>query len=149
MRIEKIDHVHILVKDLEKAMKFFSNVMGTQFVGPIDKGDHRIAFDNAGLELLSPKTSEAPRHFQKVGIEAKEGLFSIGLKVPDIEEALAELEAKGIRCVWKAGYPSLKAAQLNPADAYGVWIELVEYDTVPPVALANLGKTSEIPFLKG
>lgn len=30
---------------------------------------------------------------------------------------------------------------MNPADTYGVWLESLEYDHVPPIALANLGKT--------
>ena len=81
-------------------------------------------------------------------MDTKEGLFSIGLKVPDLDEAVAELEAKGIKCAWKGEVPCLKAAQLK-IDAYNVWIELLEYDDVPPVALANLGKTSEIPLFKG
>lgn len=31
MRIEKIDHIHIYVKDLEKAITLFSDALGTQF----------------------------------------------------------------------------------------------------------------------
>ena len=147
MKIEKIDHVHLLVKDLEKAMKFFSDLMGTQFVGPIPYSDHRIAFDSAGrLELKSPLTAKTPKHME--GMDVKEGLFSIALKVPDLDEAVAELEAKGIKCFHKGEGPCLKGAQLK-IDAYNVWIELLEYDDVPAVALANLGKTSEIPLFKG
>ena len=33
MRIEKIDHVAINVKDLDKAAEFFSNLLGTTFTG--------------------------------------------------------------------------------------------------------------------
>ena len=29
-----------------------------------------------------------------------------------------------------------------------VWLELVEYDDVPSIALANLGKTTEIPYFE-
>ena len=146
MKIEKIDHIHILVKDLEKAMKFFSNLMGTEFVGPIVLSDHRIAFDNVGLELVAPSSPKTPEHMEKMG--AREGLFSIGLKVPDLDEAIAELEAKGIKYSWKGQLPCLKAAQIK-LDDYGVCIELVEYDNVPPVALACLNKTREVPFVKG
>jgi methylmalonyl-CoA/ethylmalonyl-CoA epimerase len=149
MKIEKIDHVHVLVKDLEKAMKFFSDIMGTQFIGPIEGQYNMVAFDNAGLELLSPKSPDSPFAKPMEKMEAGEGLFSIGLKVPDLDEALAELEAKGVKCTVKVERPDLKAAQLDPADAHGVVIELVEYDTVPSVALANMGKTSEIPIFKG
>jgi catechol 2,3-dioxygenase-like lactoylglutathione lyase family enzyme len=145
MKIEKIDHIHILVKDLEKAAKFFSDLMGTQFVGPIVLSDHSIAFDNAGLELVAPSSSETPEHMKRM--EAREGLFSIGFKVPDLDEAITELESKGIKYTWKGQIPGLKAAQIK-LDEYGVWIELVEYDNVPPVALACLDKTRDVPFFK-
>ena len=148
MKIEKIDHVHVFVADLEKAMRFFSSILGSQFVGPIDKGDHLIAFDNVGLELFSPKHSGVPDVIQKVGVDVKEGLYAIGFKVPNRDEAVRELADKGIRCLWKGDYPDIKTAQMNPADTYGVWIELLEYDNVPPVALANLSKTHEMPLLK-
>ena len=145
MKIEKIDHIHILVKDLEKAVRFFSNLMETEFVGPIVLSDHSIAFDNVGLELVAPSSSETPEHMEKM--ETEEGVFSIGFKVPDLDEAITELEAKGIKYTWKGQIPGLRAAQIKLAD-YGVWIELVEYDNVPPVALACLDKTREVPFFK-
>jgi len=124
--------------------------LGTQFAGPINFSDHSIAFDNTGLELLAPVATEIPKHMKEnmEQIPVREGLFSIGLKVPDLDEAIAELEAKGIKYAWKGQIPGLKAAQLK-LDDYGVWIELVEYDNVPPVALACLDKTREVPFSKG
>jgi hypothetical protein len=75
-------------------------------------------------------------------MEGGQGLFCIALKVPNLDEA------KGVRCTRRVEMPSLQVAQFNPMDAYGVWIELVEYDTVFPVTLANLGKTGEIPFFE-
>ena len=143
MKIERIDHVHILVKDLEKAMRFFTDIMGTKFVGPIVLSDHSIAFDNSGLELVAPSSIETPEHMEKM--EASEGMFSIGFKVSNLDEAVEELEAKGIKYAWKGQIPGLRAAQIK-LDAYNVWIELVEYDHVPPVALACLNKTQEVPF---
>ena len=149
MKIEKIDHAHIMVKDLEKAMRFFSDILGSQFVGPIDKGDHLIAFDNLGLELFSPKTDEMPRVMKAVAPETKEGLYAIGFKVPNRDEAVSELESKGIRCLWKGDYPTIKTAQINPADTYGVWIELLEYKNTPPIAMANLPDIQErVPFFE-
>ena len=87
-------------------------------------------------------------------MEGGEGLLSIGLKVLNLDEAVAELEAKGVRCTARAERPGNRSAQFNPADAHGVWIELVEYDTIRPLARAvltatgKLGKTGEVPFFK-
>ena len=73
-------------------MEFFSDLLGTQFVGPVAHSDHEIAFDNSGIEML--------------------------------------------------------AAQLDPHDTHGAWIELVEYDYIPPVALANMEKTDIASFFR-
>jgi catechol 2,3-dioxygenase-like lactoylglutathione lyase family enzyme len=161
MRVEKIDHVHILIKNenLEKAVRLFADLMGTIWVGPLDAGDVRTAFDNAGLEFLAPKASDNlfAKQIEKTG----EGIFSIAFKVPDLDEATTELEAKGVKCIlrWECGdcraaqfdlakAYGIRANQFNPADMFGTRIELVEYDTVAPVALANLKKVSEIPFFR-
>jgi catechol 2,3-dioxygenase-like lactoylglutathione lyase family enzyme len=149
MKIEKIDHAHIMVKDLEKAMRFFSDILGSQFVGPIDKSDHLIAFDNVGLELLAPKTDEMPRFMKAVAPETKEGLYAIGFKAPNRDEAVSELESKGIRCLWKGDYPTIKTAQMNPIDTYGVWIELLEYKNTPPIAMSHMADIHQkIPFFE-
>jgi catechol 2,3-dioxygenase-like lactoylglutathione lyase family enzyme len=146
VKIERIDHVHILVKDLYESARFFSDILGTQFVGPINHGDHEIAFDNAGIELLAATSSKIPEFMERLGMQ--EGVCAISLKVPDLEEALSELDGKGVKCAWKGGFPGLRCAQLDPKSTHGAWIELVEYDYVPPIALANLGKTDEVPFTK-
>jgi hypothetical protein len=135
-----------MVKNLEESMKFFSEILGTQFVGPINHEDHEIAFDNAGIELQAATSSNVPDFMKHAGMQ--EGVCAISLKVPNLEEALSELEGKGVKCAWKGGFPGLKAAQLDPKSTHGAWIELVEYDYVPPIALANLSKTDEVPFMR-
>ena len=150
MKVERIDHIHIAVKDLRKAAKFFADIMGTKWVGPIEPGEGDIitAFDSLGFELLqqtSPKGWIAD-FIQKRG----EGLFSVGLKVPNLDEAVAELEAKGVRIGWKgAANESLKVAMTHPKDTYGVMFELLEYEERAPISLANLNidKVMNIPSL--
>ena len=66
MKVEKIDHIHVIVKDMNKAINFFSEILGSKFVGPIDKGDHLIAFDSLGFELVFPKTDEPPKHLKEL-----------------------------------------------------------------------------------
>lgn len=84
MEVERIDHIHVAVKDLKKAAKSFSNIMGTKWVGPIEfeDGDFKTAFDSLGFELLQPTSSD---NFLAHFIEEKgEGIYSIGLKVPNL-----------------------------------------------------------------
>ena len=149
MKVERIDHIHIAIKNLEEAASFFSSILGTEFMGPIDHGNMRVAFNDIGLELICPSDPEHPFTRRMGKMPEGEGLFSIGLKVPNLEEALAELETKGIKCLRKnTSLSDLKTAQIDPADTHGVWIELVEYKTVPPVVLANMSKVKEIPTFR-
>jgi len=147
----KIDHIHILVKDLEGAMQKFSSILDTQFVGPIDHGYVRVAFCDAGIELIAPVTSgkelsDSP--FAKRLEEQGEGVWALAFKVPNRDEAVKDLESKGVKCIRKKEIVGLKAAQTDPKDLYGVWLELVEYDEVPPIVVANMSKTPEFPFYK-
>jgi methylmalonyl-CoA/ethylmalonyl-CoA epimerase len=150
MKVERIDHLHILVKDIEGAMSFFSEIMGTKFVGPLKYTQIDAAFDNMGLELIAPKVPGSP--FQQILEQEGEGLLSVGLKVPDLDEAIAELEAKGLSMMVRANLPALKVAVFHPQGAYGVRLELLEYDSIQPAAVVNLlnvGKISELPWFQG
>ena len=150
MRVERIAHINILVKDLEKAMKLFSDIMGTKFIGPLDRRPRRpvrYAFDNIGLELVSPTSPDDP--WGPVMEKQGEGFISIAFKVPDLDEAVAEFEAKGVRLERRGEIPNLKYAIFYPEDVCGLRIELCEYDDMTPAAIANAGKMSELPWFKG
>ena len=150
MKVEKIDHIHILVKDLEGAMRLFSGLMGTKFIGPLDRRPRRqcrYAFDSMGLELVSPTSPDDP--WGKVLEKKGEGVLSIGMKVSNLDQAIAEFEAKGVKLERRGEIPDLKFAIFYPEGAYGVRIELVEYDSMQPAGIANVGKMGELPWFKG
>ena len=54
MKVEKIDHVHIFVKNLDKALKFFEEALGTRFAEPRNSKnlDARTTLDPIGLEII-------------------------------------------------------------------------------------------------
>ena len=149
MKVERIDHIHIAVKDLEAAAKFFSDTIGSRWFGPKQgRPGFQIAFDNLGLELQQPTTPDNPvaKHLEEHG----QGVTWIGLKVPNLDEAVAELKAKGIRVEYWIDYTGLKvdlkaARTVDPEETYGVMFELVEYEDVPPAALGNWNKLGEVP----
>jgi len=154
MNVERIDHIHILVKDLEGAMRLFSKVMGTKFIGPIDRRklaviprQCRYAFDTMGLEFVSPTSPDDP--WGPILEKDGEGLLSLGLKVTDIDEAIAEFEANGVKLERRGEIPGVKFAIFYPEGACGVRFELVEYDAMQPVGVANVGKMGELPWFKG
>ncbi len=156
MKVEGIDHVNILVKDLEAAMDFFCDVFGSKFIGPIDHRPQlpiRIAVDNVGFALQSPTSRDHP--FAKQIDERGEGVGSIAVKVSDIDEGVAGLKAKGLKPVRMppeereiVELPSLKSALFSGENAFGVQFELVQYDAPHPAGIGNLGMLAKLPWVK-
>ena len=142
MKVEKVDHIHIYVKDLDKAIRFFSEVLGTKFTVPGEGGEGNEelefteAMDPLGLELVAPTSPDGVvgRAVERRG----EGLAGLSLKVPNIEEATAEMESRGIRVVSRIQAPGIKEVQFHPRDCHGVMIELTEYEEQPACVAAAL-----------
>ncbi|MCK4471771.1 MAG: methylmalonyl-CoA epimerase, partial [Anaerolineae bacterium] len=89
----------------------------------------RIAFLPVGeseIELVEPLTAESgvARFLEKRG----EGLHHICLEVDDIEAALQDLAAKGIRLIDEQPRRGAhgRVAFLHPKSTHGVLIELIE-----------------------
>ncbi|MDO8674036.1 MAG: VOC family protein [Dehalococcoidia bacterium] len=127
MKAERLDRVHIAVKDLDKATKFFSEILGTTFSDPIPGNgmDFKIAFSPLGLELVQPTNPEDT--FAKFIDKRGEGLFSLCFKVPDIDKAIEKCQSMGMRLVTRMGGGTMKEAQFHPKDCFGVSIVLCEF----------------------
>ena len=140
MKVEKIDHLHIAVNDLDKATSFFEDILGTKFGETlhVPDWDLRSRLDPLGIELIQPTSPDGviAKFIERRG----EGLCAISLKVPDIEEAIEELQAKGLRLVSRVNLGNLKEAQFHPKDAYGVMIELAEYQGTHGAEVSAIGK---------
>jgi methylmalonyl-CoA/ethylmalonyl-CoA epimerase len=128
MKVEKIDHVHIFVKNLDKAIKFFEEALGTRFAAPRNSKnlDAMTTLDPIGLEIIEGVSQDGP--VNKTIERRGEGLAAISLKVPDIEEAIAHLESLGVRLVRRIETGKIKEAQFHPKDTFGVMLELCEYE---------------------
>jgi methylmalonyl-CoA epimerase len=128
MKVEKIDHIHIFVKNQDKAINFFEAALGTKFSSPrsSENLDAKTTMDPLGLEIIEGISPEGP---VKKTIERRgEGLAAVSLKVPDIEEAITRLESLGVRLVRRIENGKIKEAQFHPKDTFGVMIELCEYE---------------------
>ena len=126
MKAEKIHHVSIMVKDLEKAGKLYSDLFGMEFSGPYEQEALDVTFLSSplGINLVAPLTPDGPsaKSLERRG----EGLAMLILKVPDIEEAVADIESQGIKLVGREERPSSRTATFHPRDLCGVFIELIE-----------------------
>ena len=133
MKVEKIEVFGIDVKNLEKAMTFFSEVFNIEFqhfrlvqASAVDAQDAkqpdlsatRIAIDKSGFfELI--ETQPAPE---------REGNRNIHFKVSDIGEAKAELQRRGVRVVADHRVGGLREVILHPDDVFGIRLCLIEYN---------------------
>ncbi len=126
MKVKKIHHVSVLVKDLEKAGKLYSDLFGIEFEGPYEQEalDVRFLSSPIGINLASPLTPDGPsaRTLERRG----EGLSMLVLNVPDMQEAISDMESQGVRLVGKEDRPTSRVASFHPKDLCGVMIELME-----------------------
>jgi len=128
--IEKLDHIGIVVKDLEKAMKVYSDGLGLS-VKRIEQSEEfqvKIAFLPVGevlVELIEPIGPGAIRDYlNKHG----EGLHHICYRVANINKAMEKVGAKLKMRDQKPrpGGAGSKVAFLDPQSIFNVETELVE-----------------------
>jgi methylmalonyl-CoA/ethylmalonyl-CoA epimerase len=130
MKILKIDHLGIAVKDLGEAVRAYEalgfSVEATHDV-PTEKV--RAAFLPAGeshLELLEPTD---PASVIARFLEKRSGLHHVCVLVEDIDAALAELKQAGVPVLDETPRPGAggcRVAFVHPRGAAGVLLELKE-----------------------
>ncbi|MGD0856844.1 MAG: VOC family protein [Dehalococcoidia bacterium] len=146
MNVERLDHIHIAVQDVNKAAQLLETCFGIKFSKELVSKRYMVkarigALGSVGIELLegTAPDSEITKFIQEKG----EGLHAVSSKVPDIDEAVAELEAKGIKTISRFEFPLIREANLMPQDINGVLIELCQYQMGHPLAFAASGKSVE------
>jgi methylmalonyl-CoA/ethylmalonyl-CoA epimerase len=130
--IEKIDHIGIAVRSIEKTSELLSNILGLKVSGEenIEEQKIKVAFLPLGdseLELLESTSPEGPiaRFIEKKG----EGIQHIAFRVDNIEKALEKLKKEGVRLIDEKpryGAGGAKIAFLHPKSTNGILIELCE-----------------------
>ncbi|MDX9788853.1 MAG: methylmalonyl-CoA epimerase [Desulfobacterales bacterium] len=132
MKILKIDHLGIAVNHIDQAKNFWAGILGLPFEGTETVAEQKVttAFFPVGeseVELLESTSPDGPiaAYIAKRG----EGIQHIAFRVDDIEAALAELKAKGVRLIDETprkGAGGAKIAFLHPKSTGGVLVELSE-----------------------
>lgn len=133
MKILKIDHIGVAVKEADAALKLFEGLLGLKVQGSetVPEQKVRTVFLPVGeteIELLEATAADSPiaKFLDKKG----EGVQHIAFLVENIEEALAELAAKGVTLIDskpRLGAGGKKIAFLHPRDTFGVLVELSEH----------------------
>ena len=132
MKVTRVDHIGIAVKNLDEMVKWYEETLGIKAHGyeTVDEQKVKVAFLPIGeseLELLEDTTGDGPvaKFIEKNG----EGVQHIALRVDSIDQALVELKEKEVRLIdqtprYGAGNASI--AFVHPKATHGVLLELCE-----------------------
>lgn len=130
----RIDHVAIIVRDLEQALRFYRDTLGlaVREIKEVASEQVKIAFLPMGgpggseLELIEPlaQDSSLAKFLEKRG----EGLHHICLEVDNVEAELNELKAKDVPVLDQQPRIAAegRAVFVHPKGSHGVLLELLE-----------------------
>jgi len=131
-KIEKIDHVALVVEDIDEALTFWQDALGIDLTHREDvpREESAIGFLPVGdskIELVQPTTPDSG--IAKF-LEARgPGMHHVCLQVDDIDAMLARLREKNVRLIHEqavTGDDGRKYAFIHPKAAHGVLVELYE-----------------------
>lgn len=130
-KITKINHVAIVVPEIEGALSFWHDALGltVQDVEDVPSQKSQVAFlplDGSEIELVRPTTDDSG--VAKFLAERGAGIHHLCLEVDDIDGMLADLKAKGVRLIndTAQALEGRKVAFIHPKSANGVLVELYQ-----------------------
>lgn len=127
----RIDHIGIVVNNIDESLKTYCDQLGFRLLERVAIPEQLVeaAFLDAGngtIELIAPTdtTSGTARYLQTRG----EGTHHICFAVDDIEAALAQLRAQGVRLIDETPRHGVHGlvAFVHPKAAHGTMIELLQ-----------------------
>jgi len=134
MKVKHIDHIGVAVKSIEEAGKFYKDILGLRIEEIESVADQKvnIAFipiTDSEVELVESTEPDGPvaKYIDSRG----EGVQHIAYRVENIEKALEELKAKGVRLIDqepRKGGGGARIAFIHPKETNGVLIEICERD---------------------
>ena len=128
----QIDHVAIVVKDLEETLALYTGTLGFEQVYRETIGDQGVeavglrAGDSV-IELLRPLSGDSP--IAKYRGDAETKLHHTAYRVADLQSELTRLKSEGVRLIDehpRRGAHGNMIAFLHPKSTGGVLIELCE-----------------------
>ena len=131
MKPIKINHVAIVVRDIDESLDFWVKAFGLHLdhVEDVPSQASKVAFLPLGeseVELVQPTTADSgmAAYLEKRG----EGMHHLCIEVEDIDAALAHLQEMDIRLINAVPevLPGRKMAFIHPKAVNGVLIELYQ-----------------------
>ncbi len=131
---KRIDHIAIVVQDMDAALRVYGEVLGLPLerIEDVPAEKVKVAYlslpaGDGKIELVQPTADDTgiARYLAKRG----EGLHHICFEVDGIEAAMAEMAASGMQVLEdkpRLGNRGQKYVFIHPETAHGVLIELYE-----------------------
>ncbi len=130
--VNKINHIAVVVNDIEKSLAFWQDALGMELheVRDVPAEASRVAFlplAGAEIELVQPTSEESgiAKYLAKRG----PGMHHLCLEVDDVAAMLAQLKTKNIRLINdepRSGADGRKYAFIHPESTGGVLVELYQ-----------------------
>ena len=130
--ITRINHVAVVVDDLEKSLAFWRDALGMDLheLRDVPAEQSQVAFlplDSSEVELVKPTTGDSgiAKYLAKRG----PGMHHLCLEVDDIAAMLVQLKARNIRLINdepRVAADGRKYAFVHPESTGGVLVELYE-----------------------
>jgi methylmalonyl-CoA/ethylmalonyl-CoA epimerase len=130
--VKQINHVAVVVDDMEKALSFWRDALGMELheLRDVPAEKSQVAFlplPGSEVELVMPTTDDSgiAKYLAKRGA----GMHHICLEVDDIEGMMSQLKAKGVRLINEEPRTSAdgkKYAFIHPESTSGVLVELYQ-----------------------
>jgi len=127
----KINHIAIVVADIEKALNVYRDAVGLplEHIAEEPAEEVRVAFlptQSGEIELIQPTTEDSG--VAKFLAKRGEGLHHICLEVDSLDDSIEELQSRGLQILGKPRVSQRgdKYIFVHPRSAHGVLLELYE-----------------------
>ena len=128
MTLTGTDHLVLLVADIEAGVRTWRDDLGLQLTHRADLPEAGMAQaffllnDGTFIELIAPASDSSPLN---AALESRgEGVHVMAMKVDDLDAAVAELKARGVRLIGE-GTPQVF---IHPKSANSVMVQLWPID---------------------
>lgn len=130
---KRMDHVGIVVSNIEQSISTYRDLLGFSLLQRVEIPEQKVvaAFLDAGnstIELISPTDTESGT--AKFLANRGEGTHHICYEVDDIVATLAELRTQGVRLIDETPRRGVHGlvAFVHPKATHGMMIELLQKD---------------------
>ncbi len=130
MKIKRIEHVAIAVRDIDKSMAMLESIFGFRPDYREQVGTTKLAMYPVGETFIEfVQTVAADSRIAKWVAEKGDSIYHLCFEVENIDEALTELRQKGVALLDETprpGHGGSRIAFLNPESTGNILIELAE-----------------------